>query len=189
MANRTTTRKIALWLTTALFLLCAATVFLFPVPAAARTAHAAESGADHTGHGGDWTALSAEGGELTGGNYYLADDVKLTADLTVSGTVTLCLNGFVLTGTGSSTVIDVGRGADFTLCDCREGAAGVANEINGDTYNSGVITGGTGRRADTTAGGGIRAGHDSVFTMNGGRSPATAQISAAACIFAGTHSS
>ena len=168
MANRTTTRKIALWLTTALFLLCAATAFLFPVPAAARTAHAAESGADHTGHGGDWTALSAEGGELTGGNYYLADDVKLTADLTVSGTVTLCLNGFVLTGTGSSTVIDVGTGADFTLCDCREGAAGVANEINGDTYNSGVITGGTGRRADTTAGGGIRAGYDSVFTMNGG---------------------
>ena len=167
MANRTTTRKIALWLTTALFLLCAAMAFPFLFPAA-RAAHAAESGADHTGHGGDWTALSAEGGELTGGNYYLAADVILTADLSISGTVTLCLNGFFLTGTRSSTVIDVGTGADFTLCDCREGAAGVANEINGDTYNSGVITGGTGRRADTTAGGGIRAGYDSVFTMNGG---------------------
>lgn len=48
------------------------------------------------------------------------------------------------------------------------GAADVANEINGVPYNSGVITGGTGRRGDTTAGGGIRADYDTVFTLNGG---------------------
>lgn len=40
----------------------------------------------------------------------------------------------------AAPVIMVGSGGDFTLCDCREGAADVANEINGVPYNSGVIT-------------------------------------------------
>lgn len=83
------------------------------------------------------------GGELAAGKYCLAADVKLTEDLLVSGEVTLCLNGYVLTGTGTGPVIMVESGADFTLCDCREGVADVANEINGVTYNSGVITGGS----------------------------------------------
>ena len=166
MEHRTNAHKLFLWLLAALFALCAALALAVLLPGYARTAHAAESG--HTGHGAGWTALSADGGTLTGGNYYLASDVTLTTDLTVSGTVTLCLNGYVLTGTGSGAVIMVGSGGDFTLCDCREGAADVANEINGVPYNSGVITGGTGRRGDTTAGGGIRADYDTVFTLNGG---------------------
>ena len=166
MEHRTNAHKLFLWLLAALFALCAVLALAVLLPGYARTAHAAESG--HTGHGAGWTALSADGGTLTGGNYYLASDVTLTTDLTVSGTVTLCLNGYVLTGTGSGAVIMVGSGGDFTLCDCREGAADVANEINGVPYNSGVITGGTGRRGDTTAGGGIRADYDTVFTLNGG---------------------
>ena len=166
MEHRTNAHKLFLWLLAPLFALCAALALAVLLPGYARTAHAAESG--HTEHGAGWTALSADGGTLTGGNYYLASDVTLTTDLTVSGTVTLCLNGYVLTGTGSGAVIMVGSGGDFTLCDCREGAADVANEINGVPYNSGVITGGTGRRGDTTAGGGIRADYDTVFTLNGG---------------------
>ena len=166
MEHRTNAHKLFLWLLAALFALCAALALAVLLPGYARTAHVAESG--HTGHGAGWTALSADCGTLTGGNYYLASDVTLTTDLTVSGTVTLCLNGYVLTGTGSGAVIMVGSGGDFTLCDCREGAADVANEINGVPYNSGVITGGTGRRGDTTAGGGIRADYDTVFTLNGG---------------------
>ena len=168
MTNRTTVHKFALCLLAALSALCTVLALVFFLPAYTRAAYAAENGADHTEHGADWTVLTADGGTLTGGNYYLAADVKLTEDLTVSGTVTLCLNGYVLTGTGSGAVIMVGSGANFTLCDCREGDADVANEINGVTYNSGAITGGTGRRADTTAGGGIRADHDTVFTLNGG---------------------
>ena len=91
------------------------------LPGGARTAHAAENG--HTEHGTDWTALFAEGGKLTGGNYYLAADVELTTALTVSGPVTLCLNGYVLTGAGSSAVIMVGNGGDFMLCDCQSESA------------------------------------------------------------------
>lgn len=37
-------------------------------------------------------------GVLTAGKYYLAEDVTLTTDLTISGEVTLCLNGHELRG-------------------------------------------------------------------------------------------
>lgn len=37
--------------------------------------------------------------------------------------MTLCLNGYVLTGTGSSAVIMVGNGGDFMLCDCQSESA------------------------------------------------------------------
>ena len=69
------------------------------------------------GHDGKiFTKLTAAGGALSGGNYYLSGD--LNADLTVSGAVTLCLNGYVLTGSGGGSVITVSDGAEFTLCDC-----------------------------------------------------------------------
>ena len=85
--------------------------------APAFTARAAES--DHTDHADGWTQLTEAGGSLAGGNYYLEGDVQLESDLTVSGTVTLCLNGHKLTGTGTGPVITVDSGADFTLCDCQ----------------------------------------------------------------------
>ena len=141
MTNGITARKLALRLLAALSALCAALALAVLLPGDARTAHAAESG--HAEHGADWAELSAEGGELAAGKYCLAADVKLTEDLLVSGEATLCLNGYILTGTGTGPVIMVESGADFTLCDCREGAADVANEINGVTYNSGAITGGS----------------------------------------------
>ncbi len=141
MTNGITARKLALRLLAALSALCAALALAVLLPGDARTAHAAESG--HAEHGADWAELSAEGGELAAGKYCLAADVKLTEDLLVSGEVTLCLNGYILTGTGTGPVIMVESGADFTLCDCREGAADVANEINGVTYNSGAIAGGS----------------------------------------------
>ena len=172
MANGITARKLALRLLAALSALCAALALAVLLPGDVRTAHAAESG--HAEHGADWAELSAEGGELAAGKYCLAADVKLTEDLLVSGEVTLCLNGYILTGTGTGPVIMVESGAGFTLCDCREGAADVANEINGVTYNSGVITGGTGRSPyGITAGGGIYVNDDyrngeTGVTMNGG---------------------
>lgn len=151
MTNGITARKLALRLLAALSALCAALALAVLLPGDARTAHAAESG--HAEHGADWAELSAEGGELAAGKYCLAADVKLTEDLLVSGEVTLCLNGYVLTGTGGGSVITVESGAGFTLCDCREGAADVANEINGVTYNSGVITGGSAEQGGGGAGG------------------------------------
>ena len=121
MEHRTNAHKLVLWLLAALSALCAALALAVLLPGGAHTAHAAENG--HTEHGTDWTALFAEGGKLTGGNYYLAADVELTTALTVSGPVTLCLNGYVLTGAGSSAVIMVKSGGDFTLCDCRSESA------------------------------------------------------------------
>ena len=121
MEHRTNAHKLVLWLLAALSALCAALALAVLLPGGAHTAHAAENG--HTEHGTDWTALFAEGGKLTGGNYYLAADVELTTALTISGPVTLCLNGYVLTGTGSRAVIMVESGGDFTLCDCRSESA------------------------------------------------------------------
>lgn len=82
----------------------------------------------------------------------------------------------------------VESGAGFTLCDCREGAADVANEINGVTYNSGVITGGSAEQGGGTyvnggsfvvsggviagntafSGGGVYVGAGGTFAMSGG---------------------
>lgn len=89
------------------------------------TARAAES--DHTDHADGWTQLTEAGGSLTNGNnYYLEGDVQLEKDLTVSGTVTLCLNGYMLTGTGTGPVITVNNGANFTLCDCQSESTAAA---------------------------------------------------------------
>ena len=69
---------------------------------------------DHSG----WEELTSAGGEMGGGTYYLTDDVELQSDLSVTGEVTLCLNGHILKGTGWDSVISVQDGADFTQCDC-----------------------------------------------------------------------
>ena len=66
--------------------------------ALAEVAAASEESAAHDHDDGEWTALTADGGVLTAGKYYLAEDVSLTTDLTISGEVTLCLNGHELRG-------------------------------------------------------------------------------------------
>ena len=120
--------------------------------------YAAET--DHFGHA-DWTAITADGGALGSGNYYLDADVTLTTDITFSGEVTLCLNGHVLTGTGTASVITLAKNTDFTLCDCDPAAQ---NTVNGTAFSGGVITGG--RTAYT--GGGIDSIQPVTFTMTGG---------------------
>lgn len=105
---------------------------------------------DHdTSHSG-WTAITDAGGTLSDGKYYLDKDVKLTNNITINGTITLCLNGYTLTGTGSGSVITADIGQNFTLCDC-------------SLHNAGKITGG-----NTTNGSGVYIGGDSLFTMKGG---------------------
>ena len=120
---------------------------------------AAQAAAEHDHADGTWTAITTDGGTLSGGNYYLAEDVVLTKNLTFSGTVTLCLNGHVLTGTGTGSVILINSDSNFTLCDCSTDAS---NVVNGVTYTTGVITGG-----DNGSGGGIYV-NVSTFTMEGG---------------------
>lgn len=113
-------------------------------------------------------ALTADGGTLTDGNYYLPEDITLSNDLVINGTVTLCLNGHVLTGSGNGSVITVGDNANFTLYDCRESTT---NTVGANTYNGGVITGGTGSSDSDDSdlhGGGVHVNDGATFTMNGG---------------------
>lgn len=138
---------------------------------------------EHTNHDG-WTPLTAEGSTLTDGNYYLDQNITLTNDLTFSGTVTLCLNGYKLTGTGSGSVITVNYGANFTLCDCngshgehryfiaQDGAYNF--DDSGDRMiQGGVITGGNNTTEVAgfgTINGNIAGGvwAEGTFTMTGG---------------------
>ena len=54
------------------------------------------------------TELTADIGTLEDGNYYLSDDLQLTENLTIWGTVNLYLNGHMLKGTGEGSVITIG---------------------------------------------------------------------------------
>lgn len=144
-------------LTFALALLCAFALAFGLYARAPHVAYAAET--DHAGHEG-WTPVTADGGSLAGGNYFLADDVVLTTDLTVSGEVTLCLNGHVLTGTGTRSVITVSQNAELTLCDCNTSAE---NAVNGTIFEGGVVTGGNDYR-----GGGISVDKAAKLVMTGG---------------------
>lgn len=117
---------------------------------------------EHSSHY-SWISILSTGGVITGGTsesemvyYYLNDDVGLTTDITINGYVTLCLNGNTLKGTGSCSVITVGSGSLFVLCDCSE-------------VQSGTVTGGIGfYSANSYCGGGVYMSKNSTFVMNGG---------------------
>ena len=192
MGTFRTRNKVLLFVLAALCALALALGVTALAPAPER-AFAAE---EHTNHDG-WTPLTAEGSTLTDGNYYLDQNITLTNDLTFSGTVTLCLNGYKLTGTGSGSVITVNYGANFTLCDCQSESTAEEHKhayyVNEDgryvfddgsdewdtayteaeetsteeAPNVGIITGGVITGGKAPEGGGIYV-KDSTFTMDGG---------------------
>ena len=103
------------------FLLCTAIALAAVTTAQPLSAH---------DHADGWTPLPASGDTIGTGStdehpalYYLTGDTRLEADLVIadSAAVTLCLNGYQLTGTGQNPVIRV-RSARLTVCDCREGS-------------------------------------------------------------------
>ena len=103
---------------------------------------------EHDSHSGGWTELTAGTTILSGGSYYLSGDVAYTGtqSITVSGKVTLCLNGHELDLKGQHISVD--SGASLTLCDCSTG---------------GVLTGGSGAK-----GGGVFVDGGGTFTLTGG---------------------
>ena len=152
-------KKALVALLAAVFVLCAALSFALWMPAGMASAETV----DHAGHA-HWTQIAADGGTLSGGDYYLSGDVTLTENLTIGGAVTLCLNGHMLKGNGSGSVITVNGGANFTLCDCAGGGivTGGSAANGGGVYVGGgifTVTGGeiAGNTA-TTSGGGVYAG-------------------------------
>ena len=190
-----TMKRLAVLLIGTLFVLCVAIVLAVSLPVstafAAETETATDTGSEATVHDhtdGTWTELTATGGTLQSGNYYLAGDVTLTTNITVAEgtTVTLCLNGYKLTGTGTDSVITVSDDASFTLTDCRSASeeaecqhsyyvaeSGLWTFYDGDlpeaapdgaetgVVTGGVITGGNGLYGGVYADGGT-------FTMDGG---------------------
>ena len=81
-------------------------------------------------HSEGWIPLPASGGTIGAGStdeqpamYYLTGDTKLSSDLVIAdgAVVTLCLNGYQLTGRGTNPVISVDA-SKLTVCDCQEGS-------------------------------------------------------------------
>ena len=142
------------------------------------------SATDFTG----WTALmdAHSGQALADGNYYLNNDVTISQTITVSGTVTLDLNGHVLQYKNDSTkgsVIKVESGGQLTIEDSNSNATHkfkpngdglwVLDESNGtETVYGGVITGGTGYPyqlySTVNCGGGVYIAPGGQLTMTGG---------------------
>lgn len=62
---------------------------------------------------------------LAAGKYYLTEDITTSSQITVSGTVDLCLNGHTITSTYDSTKGAFSLDSDCTLsiCDCKGATA------------------------------------------------------------------
>ena len=140
--------------------------------------HSVGDGGSHV----TFTSTSALGGTLSAGSYYLSRSITATDDITINGTVKLCLNGYTLDLNGHHIVVE--NGGSLTLCDCGTtgqitgGAAeqGGAILVEGGslTLHSGTITGNTASGGGDGSGGSNRAGGGAVcvnggsFTMTGG---------------------
>ena len=141
--------------------------------------------ADFTG----WTALmdTHSGHALADGNYYLNSDVTISQTITVSGTVTLDLNGHVLQYKNDEvhgsplvvedgahlTIQDSGSNATHTFAPNSDGLW-VLDENGSETVTGGVITGGTGYpillygSSYYYYGGGVYIASGGQLTMTGG---------------------
>ena len=122
----------------------------------------------------------------SGKQYYLNNDVTVSQTITVSGTVTLDLNGHVLQYKNDSTkgsVIKVESGGQLTIEDSNtsnlshkfnpNGKLWVLDEASGtETVTGGVITGGTGYPyqlySTVNCGGGVYIAPGGQLTMTGG---------------------
>ena len=145
------------------------------------------SAADFTG----WDEVTNSTTTLESGKqYYLNNDVTVSQTITVSGTVTLDLNGHVLKyeSANKGSVIVVENGGQLTIEDSNtnplshkfnpNGGLWVLDETSGtETVNGGVITGGTGYLIqygygeyvyDAYYGGGVYITPGGQLTMTGG---------------------
>lgn len=140
-----------------------------------------------TNHGSEVTydkSLTAIGGALSEGNYYLKHSVTATGDITISGAVNLCLNGrtldldghhFIVNNGGSLTICDCGSGGEITGGSAEQGGAVLVNSGGSLTLHSGSITGNTasggtgpGTEHGNRMGGGAVCVNGGRFTMTGG---------------------
>lgn len=153
-----------------------------------------------TNHGSEVTydkSLTAIGGALSEGNYYLTKNLtnETGGHITVSGNVTLCLNGRTLDLNGKHIIVPTG--SSLTLCDCGSGGTITGQDyINGsDSGNGSVyVLGGSftmysgaisGNKA--YSGGGVNVDDSGSFTMYGGTiSGNTAQLGGGVSVASGS---
>ena len=141
----------------------------------------------------------------SGKQYYLNNDVTVSQTITVSGTVTLDLNGHVLQYKNDSTkgsVIKVESGGQLTIEDSNtsnlshkfnpNGKLWVLDEASGtETVTGGVITGGTGypfplSSGPVNCGGGVYIAPGGQLTMTGGNIiGCSAEFGGGVCIYPG----
>ena len=137
---------------------------------------------------------------LDGG--YSVRSIDITSPLTITGNVTLDLNGYVLKMTGAGSVIYVGPGATLTLTDSKPRAIHkftpnandlwVLDEASGtEAVTGGVITGGTGypfslSSGSVNCGGGVYIAPGGQLTMTGGNIiGCSAEFGGGVCIYPG----
>ena len=112
------------------------------------------------------------------GAYYLTKDVEVSSQTTISGTLTLCLNGCKIDAKQSGRIFFIESGGSLTLYDCGSEKKGMltGGSPNGMTgggaiyvesgrfiMNGGTISGNTAK-----SGGGVEVNTSGSFTMNGG---------------------
>ena len=143
---------------------------LLPMPA--RAAETPSCDGTHSG----WTGISSLGGTLSDGKYYLSGNVTASEDITISGNVTLCLNGkeLSLEHTWIPACIQVNNDASLTICDCKTGgtitgsSSTVGNKNNGAVeVDGGTLTLESGSISDNSIPG-VYVSSGGSFTMSGG---------------------
>ena len=134
--------------------------------------HADTEGYTPCGHGNvTWTAWEETASlPAVSGNYFLADDVKLTDVWKLSGgqTITICLNGFDITQTtAGKRIIEVTNGT-LNLCDCTK--SGKLSGANVTVNGGAMIANGSGAKVnlyDITLTGN-KANHGGAVSIHGG---------------------
>lgn len=124
--------------------------------------HTGAGHSDDCGVTTGWQAWEKADSLPTSGSWYLAQNVTLTAEHTITGSLDLCLNGYVIKQTAGTRVMGTKNATNMTvrICDC------TAYEENG-TYYAGAITGGNDLTA--TGGGAIFARRGSMLHIYDGR--------------------
>ena len=134
---------------------------------------------DHTSHTDvTWIGVSSLG-EITGtGSYYLTDDILMSSNLEITGTVNLCLNGYKIYTLPKSQsygygTVKIQTGAALNVCDCSEDESGLITTCRGSyaIENSGTLNlySGSVERSSDDNEAAVKVNAGAVFHMYGGK--------------------
>ena len=132
-----------------------------PTPSVTHT-HKLCNDAACSDHGADvafqaWGDDAGEVGLPTSGNWYLTQNVTVSAATAISAELTLCLNGKTISQTANARIFTINEGGQLTITDCAEA-------YTSNVYTGGLITGG---RHNT--GSAVYVSSGTTFNMYSGR--------------------